>query len=350
MNPQKRTYFVKKKHLFFMLLTLLFAQKTKTLRVVLDGKIFKVPRNLINWPIPYWPHFPEKNIKDPKQRISSDPYITADTFRNFCDHIVDETNVLFDPSTVETGDTIYTRTHSLDFFFEYLHPHIKSPYILVTHFSDLPIPGKYYPYLDDKKLVAWFGINVVLKHKKLYPLPVGLTNNFYSFIRCPRNTTISETIDSILHKFSCDRPEKRHLLLLPSLGDTHIERKKVKEIFSTKEFCKKAEKKPFKEYLEDMAYCKFILSPQGIGLDCHRTWEALLMGCIPIVSSSPIDNLFDDLPVLIIQNWNQITKKFLEEKYMEMSQKKYNLEKIYIYYWLDKIKEVQTAYRNKEGK
>ena len=35
----------------------------------------------------------------------------------------------------------------------------------------------------------------------------------------------------------------------------------------------------------------FIVSPHRNGLDCHRTWEALVLGCIPIVKTSPIDDL-----------------------------------------------------------
>ena len=37
----------------------------------------------------------------------------------------------------------------------------------------------------------------------------------------------------------------------------------------------------------------FILSPAGIGLDCHRTWEALCLGCIPIVCIPEFKNLFE---------------------------------------------------------
>jgi hypothetical protein len=48
----------------------------------------------------------------------------------------------------------------------------------------------------------------------------------------------------------------------------------------------------------------FVISPHGNGLDCHRTWEALCLGCIVIVKKSPIDTLYTDLPVLIIDNWS----------------------------------------------
>ena len=39
----------------------------------------------------------------------------------------------------------------------------------------------------------------------------------------------------------------------------------------------------------------FVISPHGGGYDCHRTWEALVLGCIPIVKTSKIDILYDDV-------------------------------------------------------
>ena len=85
---------------------------------------------------------------------------------------------------------------------------------------------------------------------------------------------------------------------------------------------------------------KFILSPPGAGPDCHRTWEALYIGCIPIVISSSINELYEDLPILVINDWNEINKEFLEQKYIEIRGKKergeYNMDKLYLQYWLDK--------------
>ncbi len=55
----------------------------------------------------------------------------------------------------------------------------------------------------------------------------------------------------------------------------------------------------------------FVLSPFGNGMDCHRTWEALLCGCIPIVRSSVFDELFEGLPVLIVDKWEDVSLELL---------------------------------------
>ena len=87
-----------------------------------------------------------------------------------------------------------------------------------------------------------------------------------------------------------------------------------------------------------MSQYKFILSPPGAGEDTHRTWEALYIGCIPIIQHSTLDELYDDLPVVIVNDWDEITKHFLEEKYREICEnlenRKYNLEKMSMEYWL----------------
>ena len=86
---------------------------------------------------------------------------------------------------------------------------------------------------------------------------------------------------------------------------------------------------------------KFILSPPGAGIDCHRTWEALYSGTIPIIISSSINEIYTDMPVLIVNDWNEITEKLLKVKYNEIQQKlrnkEYNMDKLYFNYWRDLI-------------
>ena len=62
----------------------------------------------------------------------------------------------------------------------------------------------------------------------------------------------------------------------------------------------------FEEHCRRMSSCKFVASPPGNGLDCIRTWEALYQGVIPIVKRSPLDPLFNRLPVLIVDRWTDL--------------------------------------------
>jgi len=96
---------------------------------------------------------------------------------------------------------------------------------------------------------------------------------------------------------------------------------------------------PWKKYYDGIASHKFVISPRGNGVDCHRTWEALYLRTIPIVKESICMNEFRDLPILFVKNWEEISYNYLYEKYEEMSSKFYDLSKMKISYWEKIIKE-----------
>jgi hypothetical protein len=78
----------------------------------------------------------------------------------------------------------------------------------------------------------------------------------------------------------------------------------------------------------------FVVSPAGYGVDCHRTWEALILGCIPIVKSTAMNSLFDDLPVLIIKEWSDITQDLLDSTIQAFKGRKFAYEKLTLNYWI----------------
>ena len=55
----------------------------------------------------------------------------------------------------------------------------------------------------------------------------------------------------------------------------------------------------------------FDISPRGRGLDCYRTWESLALGMIVIVERSPLDSLYDGLPVVVVDDLAAITDQKL---------------------------------------
>lgn len=82
-----------------------------------------------------------------------------------------------------------------------------------------------------------------------------------------------------------------------------------------------------------MSTYAFVISPWGNGLDCHRTWEVLCLGSIPVVKTSGLDRLFDDLPVWIINDWNEVTHENMVKKIEEFKSKTFNYEKLTLAYW-----------------
>lgn len=277
-------------------------------------------------------HF-EQPLKN-EERHSSFPYLSGDTFRSLAQFYVDELQIPFDPDAVQKGDIVFVKARLINYFFEILHPLIKNRYILISHNCDDSAPGKYLKMLDDDKLIAWFAQNSDLKvHQKLFPIPIGIANMYWP------HGDIKILNSAILRAKDI---EKKHLLYVNILSQTNpAVRQEVEQLFLGKEFCYSALRKPWEEYLLDLAESKFVLCPRGAGEDTHRTWEVLLMNSIPIVKSSPLDSMYTDLPVVIVNNWNEITQDFLESRYDDMQSKKYNRNKLYASYWFDMISQVR---------
>ncbi len=215
-------------------------------------------------------------------------------------------------------------------FFRDVHPYIAHRYILVTHNSDYPAPREFGHILDDPKLIAWFGQNVEnYSHPKLHPIPIGIANRYWGH----GNVDVIKAT-----QLACKGTAKTTLLYMSFVRWTcSYERDPLYDLMKDQSFCTNAPLVDFTLYLPALARSKFVLSPRGNGLDCHRTWETLLMGSIPIIRTSTLDVLYEGLPVVIVRDWKEVTEEFLNKKWEEMSAKTYNLEKLYADYWLNLI-------------
>lgn len=278
-------------------------------------------------------------------RGSSYPFISGDTFRAIANHIIDETNQSLDPNAVQPHDIIFLKTDYAPSFFQIMHPKITNPYILITHNSDLSpifllsgncswLKTDLSAYLDDPKLIIWFAQNIDYSHPKLQAIPIGLANR-----RWPHGN-----VELFLHAIKDIPPlelrvPKIYLNFL--VENNRAERQRALDILADLSFSHHAKLKSPAQYLKEMKCYRYVVNPAGNGLDCHRIWEALLLGCIPIIKHSSLDSLYEDLPVIFVNDWTEINEYFLERKYRELMQRSYALEKLYADYWINMIRSFQ---------
>lgn len=272
----------------------------------------------------------------------SNNYISRRMFQEYSDfHFSNSINNLqwsateianFNPNCVKLGDTIFVRGLSINHFFENVHPQIKFPYVLITHVDDNSLPGELLKYINSPKLLAWFTINPsITYHPKIISLPIGV-------LQFPEIHNRRKEINSLFTYVRRSVQKNKLLYMNFKIWYPEHPRAFIHKIFSSTSFCTVSQDKPFKEYITEMGQHKFVLSPPGIGIDCYRTWEALLVGTIPIVEKSHLSSLYAGLPVLVIDKWENITEEFLNQKYIEITAKNYSLKKLYMEYWLNKIK------------
>jgi hypothetical protein len=238
---------------------------------------------------------------------------------------------------------------------------LKYKYILITTSHGVTgVPYKEYPciknskvdlLLDNSNMYQWYCKNPYIIHEKIYPLPLGSKwqwsscefhgeNKAYQFQLLeyynPKQIFYSQKKKNLVY-INFDVNTTNHT---PYKKHTNI-RKNIYSILEKNKFIQSS-RVSFDEYLQELSTYKFSISPPGKGIDTHRAWESLLVGTIPIVQSSPIDKVFSNLPVLVVNDWSIITNEYLNSQYDKLISKNYDFDKIYADYW---IKQINNAFK-----
>ena len=247
-------------------------------------------------------------------------FITGNRFIDICDN----TNATFCKT---------------DFIFDYRN---KSEKVFVTHNSDYSINKGFVDAGPEYKY--WFAQNKDFDDKSIVSIPIGLENMFLRSTDGAQGGRFSSEVKgaaykgSLIDKYSSFNMPKHGLAYLNFNIETYPkERKKVWDIFKNSSWTTATEKLSVEKYYFDLASHKFAFSPRGNGIDCHRTWEALYMKTIPIVKRTLAMEEFSDLPIYFVNDWSEITEDSLNKFYEKVQKSEFNLEKMKIGYWRERI-------------
>lgn len=248
-------------------------------------------------------------------------------------------------STFE-GATVYVCSTAINNFTMNFLPKLKHNIILVTGNSDDTISYENpdcKTIIESSKIIHWFSQNSIMKHVKMTQIPIGMDyHTLYKYQMSWGNRQYpldqdQDIQDIIMYKkhFSDRKPmcyATFHFQL--QRGDRMEAYNSIpKELvyYENNNVLRLVTHKTQLEYA-------FVISPFGLGLDCYRTWEALIMGCIPIIAHSELDSLYDELPVLFVNKWSDVTQQLLDSTINDFKGKQFNYNKLDLKYWVDKIK------------
>jgi hypothetical protein len=200
------------------------------------------------------------------------------------------------------------QTCDLDTFARAVLPTIEAPFILLTTDGDASVPSDLAKdtverLLANPFLVRWYSQNCDGDHPRIKPFPIGLDLHTPRSLATPAGLVRQlETIrqDRVDHRpprlfcdFSISRGSRQRRELLEALdGCPHVD-------FLKRRVSQRAIWKLYSQY-------PLVLSTEGNGLDCHRTWELLYLGCIVVTKTSPLDPLYEGLPVIIVDDWREV--------------------------------------------
>lgn len=210
---------------------------------------------------------------------------------------------------IEENDLVFV---NLDSFAEFLKNLPTKKFRLITHNSDST-------FSEDH-------LNAVKNHaNKIYPInctvsscsliqkiPLGFVDSLYKPHSIFSQIEKEENTKSIFVYSNF------------SVNTNPSERNKCLDFFKDKSYVTKEQNIPPIDFYRQLSRSQYSLSPEGTGIDCHRIYESIFFDCVPIIKSCPLDDFYENMPVLIVEDWADVSEKFLEQRYDEFFEKLIN--------------------------
>ena len=177
-------------------------------------------------------------------------------------------------------------------------------FIIFTNLEDTPLDEYIFNSIPNN-VIRICAANSMVWGDKVIPAPYGVQ----------RRMSLSDDRNEVLHSYMNNEKEPRsfRLLYVGINENSHEERKGLTEKFIDKPWAiVETERVDFQTYLDRMWGCKFVLCPRGNAIDCHRNWETVYMGRVPVMKRTPfLEQLYATYPVLWVDDYSEVTEQFL---------------------------------------
>lgn len=234
-------------------------------------------------------------------------------------------NVTELPDFVQNAKVLFVNTWTLNRFYTKIFPLLMNEYIFISHNSDLGVGESHIPFLDSSKVKKWYTQNMQVIHPKLNSLPIGLANSQW-----PHGNI--KMINSIRN----ENNKKEFLVYKNFDTNTNVGERNLCDFITSQNGIPKSNLTTNEDYWRTISKSAFVISPPGNGIDCHRIWECLYLGAVPIVKNNIAFSQFKHLPILWVNSWGEITIPFLRSKIS--TNVRAGIEELDIEFWRNKIK------------
>jgi hypothetical protein len=258
-------------------------------------------------------------------------YMTGDRIKRTCDVAVEMGH---NPSHMRSAcqaKTVFIKTDYVEGSFEAMRNGRQKPCVIVTHNSDLRVTERLW-YKKPDTVQKWYAINVVTRQYGLIPIPLGTEN-----MRSPGYSGNMGVIERILATRTRDYQNLAYVNFNPKTNPD--EREPILDLHAGKSWVTHVGYgNSFEQTMRDTRSHKFVFAPPGNGMDTHRMWESVYLGTIPIVKRSVHTEAFQDLPILIVDQWDEVTRDMLETVWNDYSRREWNMEKATLRYWRQRVR------------
>lgn len=246
-----------------------------------------------------------------------------------------------DTRKLSDNDTLFVCESEIEEFTRTFLPHIRTSFVIIsnraypkvnmhTHILDTIAPK----IIENDYLLHWFAVNVgnstggYQNHHLVSPFPLGLKPGMGG--KSQQRKPIRYFRKALLETFNNDESKinKTNPIFAGYISRTHPSRKKIP---SGKELI-------YESYLKELKKSSYIISPNGIFPDCHRHYEAIGLGVIPITGMNPqIGSHLREGHIIYENNdWNLSS---LESK-LAFPAPKVNRNMVFEEYWMEHMEQI----------
>jgi hypothetical protein len=212
--------------------------------------------------------------------------------------------IRFKSSAISEDDLIYLDLEDLQRFIETLQTYPPAnKFVLISYNTNLTFKlehsDKLKPYVS-----RIYATNLdFIDDPYVLPIPLGFIDS-----------------SKITHAWYKEVYEKRYakdmlLYLNFSINVNKIKRTRCMVAFRDKPWVSNKYNISRGQYYIDISKSKYAISPEGVSLDSHRIYECMYLDTVPIVKTSKFDYFYENLPIVIVQDWNDVTEQFLLDNY-----------------------------------
>ena len=268
---------------------------------------------------------------------------------------------------ISSGSVVYVIASALKDWFQKIYPRLlkeNKSIILVTGDSVRSNPldsmnidrDKFNQIMDEGIIYHWFCQNCDIDLEEyVTPIPVGIDyhtinrKNFWGEFQTHYIIQDLEINYASRNRLNDFKKRKYDLFCDIHLNPSHKKERKIayekSKSINNAYFVDKQMRRG--EYWIKMRRSKFIVSPRGVGIDCHRSWEAIALGVVPIIKSSNLSSIFEELPVLIVDSFEDLNDSLLRRYKLD---KKYDFKKLTLQYWIDLIEMKKISIKPNSSK
>ena len=270
--------------------------------------------------------------------IPVDEWLSGDAFEKLCDGIYHEERSI--PCVKKEVSTLFISMYEIRKFMDKISE-AKRRCVVISHNGDGRVFDKEKREIDissrrrAKNVSVWYSVNVVSRGWGVISIPLGLENEKWFPEQKKRERL------ALFQKKG--RTKARLLYLNHNIHNNIPQRGGTNDFFSKYDWATVRVGKNgmnYESYLEDLVSHDFVLCPEGNGPDTHRTWEALYLGTIPVLKKNILHQDWkNDLPIVWVDDWWDISEQFLFEKKREIEGREYDWKWLKMSYWKEEIQK-----------